>query len=777
MEFTHAEYLTATGSDSSRKTMSPGQRNELLRAESYLQVLQHGQRIYGTVVGEQGRPVEAATVMMGEYVSSRNPVVKTGPDGRFDIRNAESKPQVLTVTADGYAPLLKEVAVDEFGQEQIFALDRGHVLKGVLVDINDVPVHGAKMSVWAWRGHSTIENAIDVNEDGEFEWKTAPSGKIELFATAKGYRERRARNLLADGIPKRLVMRPSIVVRGTVVAGDSNEPVKRFKLVPGVAWGGPEGMNFDFRDNADEVKIFEDGKYEYEFTRAGRKFVVKIVADGYPDALSRELDPNDRNTVCNFKLERYGSVRGHVLLSDGKPAAGVTVQMFPKDRNIWMQDDRLQEGQVLRSAKTDPNGLFMLEEPAAEYQVAAIASAGLAVVTAQELRREGRMTLTPWGRVEGEYYRGSGPAAATELTLSYDSGTEPVAIYGLLTVSTDQQGRFVFARVRPGGATVGEYHVEVQAGRTTHISMGGGGRTVRMELVLPEGDYKIVPVRSFDLSIMPQHDNMDDIVQRLPFPARAETMSAAELEQWLQDFVSSDEGRRLMEKLETGSMGGRRYIRVTMDGTTAVIEDLPAGRYVLEGQVMPAKADGNVDWEKPVAQVYYEFEVPTIREGDMDIPLDLGKVKVAPRPASIQDMELDALDGQRIRVADYKGKVVLAIACYGTQLKDSPEVANLKRIYEQYKGDPGLVMIGMVPSSSSFPITRAVMREAALPWPQGYTGWRASTRLIRSFQIDGTGVSTILIGRDGEVAATGLKGEELAAKIEELMLPTPEGNK
>jgi hypothetical protein len=208
-----------------------------------------------------------------------------------------------------------------------------------------------------------------------------------------------------------------------------------------------------------------------------------------------------------------------------------------------------------------------------------------------------------------------------------------------------------------------------------------------------------------------------------------------------------------------------------MEGSTAVIEDVPAGAYEIRGSVRPVKADGNVDWQNQVASVYHEFEVLPIAEGELDVPLELGKVKVVRKGeiAPLRDLELDGPGGQKIRMAEYEGKVVLATICSGYELKDDPEIANLKKVYEDFRGREGFAMVAIVPSSSSNPIMRAMVRDISVPWPLGYTGGRVGTKLVWGLPMDNDGVCSVLIGRDGEVIADWLKGEELVRKVEEAL--------
>lgn len=122
--------------------------------------------------------------------------------------------------------------------------------------------------------------------------------------------------------------------------------------------------------------------------------------------------------------------------------------------------------------------------------------------------------------------------------------------------------------------------------------------------------------------------------------------------------------------------------------------------------------------------------------------------------------------GADLSLEKLRGKIVLldfwASWCVPCR-RDMPEV---RKIWKTY-GDNQLVMIG-INLDSSRPSFEAYMKEEDITWPQYYDGLSWSNKLARLYGVFSI-PHTILIDQDGVIQATGLRGEELSAKIGELL--------
>jgi peroxiredoxin/outer membrane lipoprotein-sorting protein len=136
------------------------------------------------------------------------------------------------------------------------------------------------------------------------------------------------------------------------------------------------------------------------------------------------------------------------------------------------------------------------------------------------------------------------------------------------------------------------------------------------------------------------------------------------------------------------------------------------------------------------------------------------KVGAAPLPFSGTD-----LNGKTINLEQYKGKVVLvdfwATWC-GPCIGELPTVT---KAYNQYK-DKGFDIIGVSldEADDKAKLTKFVA-ENKMPWPQIYDGKGWEAGLAKAYGVRAIPF-TLLIGRDGKIAAVNPRGNALAPAIE-----------
>jgi hypothetical protein len=301
-------------------------------------------------------------------------------------------------------------------------------------------------------------------------------------------------------------------------------------------------------------------------------------------------------------------------------------------------------------AQTDAEGRFSFQPTLGVRKVAIAHFSGFAELALEDLATTPKVFLQAWGRIEGTLQIRGEPCAGESVFLAgttrrYTDPAKLPAVFPGLETKTDASGRFVLEGVPPGEHLLGHRPsfqpkpgplplshskvVQVKAGETARVTLGGTGRLIVGKAVLEEAGEKV------DWGKEPQRLSLKlDEPPGMPRPKRAEFDSTeafvASFQAWVAragEFWNSPEGLRLQQTQ-------RDYVLVfAADGTFRANDVLP-GTYELEIDLSgPAETDPPFD-RKSMAYLRKEVVVPDEPEGETAVPLDLGTLVLATQPGT-----------------------------------------------------------------------------------------------------------------------------------------------
>lgn len=601
--------------------------------------LKRGLSITGTVTDDSGQPVSGALVRT-KFVNEQREA-RTGDDGKYELVGCEPRMARIVVSSPGKAMDMKEVRIGQQPEPVDFVLKPGGHLRVIALDENGKPIPKTRIFFQQWRGRIEYFEFDHVNgyadENGVWEWNEAPHDAIVADICRPEGMQLVDQVLMARDEQYTFKPPKALVISGAVTDAETKEPIKKFRVIPGLLFPNSPDVYWNRQDSYDAV----DGKYSIKKNREYLAHFVRIEADGYRAAKSRSIKSNEGSITIDFALERGENISTSVLTPEGDPAAGAKVAIGVAGSHISIENGDLRQGSS-RAAFVEADGSGRVKCPPqdGDFNIIVTHPTGYAHVKALSETAPESIRLSPWGRIEGVYRVGQKPAP--NITLEFDSnainapGQNDPSMHASHRVTTGPDGEFVFERIFAGRGWLGRQIIimvgegatevasskrvplEVVAGQTTQVNVGGDGTTVVGKLAAAGGVNDEVPWHFAQLNVR------IEVPPAPPVPVPAAVQNDNEAAQaWFKEWQLSPEGiawkgiREANQRLSESSPSFTAT--VDRDGSFR-IDDVPSGNYTLSMYF---------DHQKPAPGQLrdYKFAVPAGTDAASE-PLDLGVVQL-----------------------------------------------------------------------------------------------------------------------------------------------------
>jgi len=700
-------------------------------------VLQKGLQVVGRVLDSQGNPVEGAVAQLDQEQQKAT----TGADGRFVIENCRPEPATVVVRAEGLAIQVRELTVGQQDAPLEFRLEPGQLFRGRVVDVEGKPIEGASIRPTSWRGNRVFGEPIETDKEGRFQWHGAPADAVEYSISKPGYMARRDTPFMVSEEEHVITLHSQLIITGLVTDAETGEPLPEFCLQYARLY---EHRPIRWRGNL----LCKNGRYTYRFGYLAKGWQLQATAPGYLPEASRVFESTEGQQTYDFKLKRSEGPAGIVLLPDGEPAAGAQVALARPEKGVYLRNGRLRTASPEAFlVETDGEGRFSFpafqEE---EFLIVAAGEAGYVEATNEEFAASNRLHLKPWGRLDGTFMMGDRPGVGCHFVFNpslENTRYQFVSGYGG-AATTDDQGKFEFEHVVPGPGTLSltmskhfgtsttlyysrQTRVEIKAGETSRVTIGGTGRPVKGRFVL---DWK------------PET------------PVDWQTNDPVKIETW-----DIENNRETSDRV--------RFVGFVDESGRFEIPDVAAGDYRLRVPVNLPPDPQEKSTGDEIGRAELVFSVPEMSGGRSNEPLDLGTIEaklfdVLDVGEVAAEFVVQGLKGGLVRLAEHRGKLIL-LNFWATQNERSlDEMAILKTIHEEFRTNPRFAMVSVAcDSSSSRP--RDYVENLGLDWEQAYVNGLWS-ELAKSYAVRSLPTS-FLIAPNGHVLARNLPGDELKRTV------------
>ncbi|PHQ34350.1 carboxypeptidase-like regulatory domain-containing protein [Rhodopirellula bahusiensis] len=597
--------------------------------------LTQGLTLAGFVRDPEGNPIEDATVRTKFLNELRE--AKTDEFGRYQLTGCEQMHCRVVVFAKERALDMKEVHVRPGMEPVDFVLPPGGRVKVRVVDADGNGLPKTRIFLQRWRGRVGYFEFDHVDcytdENGVWEWNEAPLDVFEADICPPGGMQLARQPIVAGDAEHLFQPPPLLVITGKVRDAESGEPITGFRVTPGHRNDNPS-IGFDWYKR--EAYTSNSADYQVEFNRSGSGYVVRIEADGYRVAQSRDFQFDEGDVTFDFQMEPAESITGQIVDANGQPAAHAGLAISNHGAQISIQDGMFRDSSTYATRlAADIDGRFSLPVRDDPFHVVVIHDQGHAFLYSESIQADAPIELQPWSSLEGTYRIGAKPAANTRLTIfggEFRSDHRNTGrVHASATTVTDGQGRYRHHRLFDGRGSISREIIMmvddgaeeitstprvpfiIGAGENLELDLGGSGRSAIGQLQAPLNYPEPII-----WSLATVHVNVR-LTPPTPLVDRAKLQQKpGQWEAWLKtppglEYLASAEAYNRERSSAT-----RFFATVGADGLFR-IDDIPAGEYELRADLGQGQ-NGSIHGHK--------LSIPSSGESESRELVDLGIIQL-----------------------------------------------------------------------------------------------------------------------------------------------------
>jgi beta-lactamase regulating signal transducer with metallopeptidase domain/protocatechuate 3,4-dioxygenase beta subunit/peroxiredoxin len=704
--------------------------------------------VLGHVVDPMGKPIPNASVRWNQSE------VLADAKGQFTLKPIALGPSNVWVQAGGFLSHIQDVTVGSGMPAIEIRLEKGRTIKGRVVDHRNKPVKDAYIRFDSGLKQGRDPWATLSGRDGQF-LLDVPSG-------LPGHLEVRG-NVADVTLPLKETDRDvsvvlptyTVMIRGRVLDSETDKPIPSFFLVT--------------RDSIRQRKPGTEGQFELEWPNwQFGDLSLRIASHGYATSKFQTVKtvmPAQEQVDLVFKLKKAPPMTFIVRSPDGLPLKDAEFDIAlshreNRDPQITIEGPHVAANRIPYSPmKTDETGRITFAQSEEPLLLLVAHPSGFAArIGAQLVSPDGSpidLALEPWGRVDGIVKVASRPAANARVSLRFLKSDRPMSrLPRARNTSTDSQGRFHFENVVPGlvkpsytlameteASSSGHdaRAIEVKAGQSARLVLGGAGRTVIGRLILPES-----------MKTGKQANHRKGFLSQSPEPSTGVNKMTPK-EGSRQEF--DQERDRVTYSFSIESTGSFR------------VEDVAPGKYELYVQYMIVNQGGVVldllgDLKRPVI-----IPGPDGATVGPDTAHDLGALPFEPIPRVqpgdlMPDDVTRPIDGKELKFSDFRGKFLVICFWESRDSMTPAESQDLRRLYETIRQVKHIAMIGVSFGGLWDTEGRSLATKRGWEWPQTLSDWRSDNRFRFQCGLSKT-PSIWLIDPDGKVLSRDLRGDAI----------------